>query len=226
MNDLGDAIGWPIHDREWLTKIVVMSLVTIIPIVGSIVVLGWMLAALDNLRQNRRQLPPIGFTYIGRGFPLFVVSLVYTLAVVVVAGIVVLISALIAASGGQDNTAAGVVAGIGFLLAVAIAVVGFLASLYISPALILETDRGGVAAGLNLGGVIRVARQRPEATLAAALSLLVAYLLGSLGGFVCGLGIYLTIAYGYAVAAAAVRRYELELAPPAPTQVPAPPAPH
>lgn len=226
MNDLGDAIGWPIRDKEWLTKVVLMSLITIIPVVGSIVLLGWMLASLDHLRENRRELPPVGFGYIGRGFPLFVVTLVYTLAVVVAAGVVVLIAALIASAGGQGNGATGALAAVGFLLAVAIGLVGVLALLYISPALILETDRGGLGAGLNLGRVIRLAQQRPEASLVAALSLVVAYFLGSLGGFVCGFGIYLTIAYGYAVAAAVICRYELELAPPAPPAVPATPVPH
>ncbi len=87
MNNLGDAIAWPTRDREWITKVIVIGLIYLIPIVGAIVLLGWMLASLGVL-------------------------------------------------------------------------------------------------------------------------------------------VFLTIAYGHAVAAAVIRRFELDLAPPAPTQVPAPPAPH
>ncbi len=52
--------------------------------------------------------------------------------------------------------------------------------------------------------------------LIAALSVLAACFLGSSGSLLFGAGICLTIAYGYAVAAGAVRRYELDLGPAAP----------
>lgn len=225
MNDLGDAIAWPMRDREWLTKIVVMSLITIIPIIGGIVLLGWMLAALDNLRAGRQELPPIGFEYIGRGFPLFVVTLAYTLAVAVAAGVIFALGVGAgAALGSASSAAAGAGASLGILLASAVAVAGFLGVVFLTPAMVVETERGGIGAGLNVARVIEVARRRPEASLAGALSLIVAYVLGSVGGFVCGLGVYLTIAYGYAVAAAVIRRYEIEIGSFGPAQVPAPPA--
>jgi Protein of unknown function (DUF4013) len=212
VNDLGDAISWPTKDPEWITKVVVMSLITIIPIIGSIVVLGWMLAALGNLRENRRVLPPIGFEYLGRGFGLFVVSLVYALAVCVVAGVVMAVGAIVAGTGGSNGGAAAL-GTLGLLGGGAIGVIGLLGLAYLAPAIILETDRGGIGAGLDVNRVIATAQLRPEASLIAALSLLVAYVIGSLGSFLCGVGVYLTVAYGYAAAAGVIRRYELDLAP-------------
>lgn len=217
MNDLGDAISWPARDAQWVTKIIVMSLITIIPVVGQMALLGWMLAAIDNLRASRRELPPIGFDHIGRGAALFLVQLVYALAVVVIAGVVFVGAAILAgATGGSGSAAAGAASALGFLLGGAIVIAGCLAVAYVSPAMILETDRGGIASGLNFSAVIGLAQRRPEASLIAALSLLVAYFLGSLGSLLCGVGLYLTIAYGYAVAAGVVRRYELDLGPAAP----------
>ena len=64
-----------------------MGLISLIPIVGQIVMLGWMLAALDNLRAGHQVLPPAGFSYIGRGVNLFVVYVVYGIALLGVFGI-------------------------------------------------------------------------------------------------------------------------------------------
>ena len=215
MNDLGDALSWPTRDPEWITKIVVMSLITIIPIVGSIVLVGWMLVCLDNVRDGRRVLPPIGFGYIGRGFPLFLVSLVYALAVGVAAAVVVVaFLALAAAAGGTSTGAGAALASLGVVAAAVIALAGVLGIAYLTPAIILETDRSGIGGGLDFNRVLALGREHPQATLLAALSLLIAYFIGSIGSFVCGVGVYLTIAYGYAAAAGVVRRYEIELAPP------------
>jgi len=84
VNGLSDSIAWPSRDPQWVSKILLTGLILLIPIVGQLVVFGWMLAALDNLRAGRPELPPAGFSYIGRGLPLFVVYLVYGLAIVVV----------------------------------------------------------------------------------------------------------------------------------------------
>ena len=49
--------------------------------------IGWMLATIDRLRAGEERLPPANFSYLGRGFELFVVFLVYGLGVLIVAAI-------------------------------------------------------------------------------------------------------------------------------------------
>ncbi|HEX6548189.1 MAG TPA: DUF4013 domain-containing protein [Candidatus Dormibacteraeota bacterium] len=211
MDDLVEAIKWPTYDPEWVKKIILMSLITIIPIVGALVLLGWMLTCLDYIRAGRNEMPPAGFGYIGRGLPLFVVGLVYGLALGVVWLALFIIGTVIAAAGGSNNSGLGAIGGLFFLLATAWLIVGLLAAALAAPAIILSTERSGIPGGLNVPGIIALIRQNIAAAVLAAVSFIVASVIGSIGGVVCALGVYLTIAYGYAMMARIIRGYEIQL---------------
>src|SRR2546428_11736262 len=88
MDRITDAFLWPFRDPGWPAKIGIIGLILLIPIVGSINGLGWMLAALDGLRAGGERLPPANLSYLGRGFRLFVVNFVYYFAIFVVAAAV------------------------------------------------------------------------------------------------------------------------------------------
>src|SRR2546430_2803690 len=85
MDRITDAFVWPFRDPEWPAKIGIIGLILLIPIVGSINGLGWMLAGLDRLRAREERLPPPNLSYLGRGFPLFLVNFLYYFAVLVLA---------------------------------------------------------------------------------------------------------------------------------------------
>lgn len=210
MNQFGDTIGWPTRDPGWIGKVIVMGLITLIPVVGSIAVLGWMLGALDNLRAGRQELPPAGFSQLGRGLNLFVVLLVYGLGIGVALGICFAAGAVLAAVGSQGS-APGALAGAGAALlglGWLVAILGVLGIYLLLPAIVLQTERGGIGAGLRVGEIVGIARRHGALTLTAGLMSLLAYVLGSLGTFVCFFGYFLTIAYGYAMMAGIVRVYE------------------
>ena len=212
MHQFGDTIGWPTRDPEWIRKVILMGLITLIPVVGAIAVLGWMLAALDNLRAGRQELPPAGFAQLGRGVNLFLVLLVYGLGLGAVLVFLFGAGAALAAVGSQGAGSAGLEAfgalflGLGWLGAIA----GQLLLFALLPAIILQTERGGIGAGLRIGEVAGLARRHAALTLTAGLMSLLAYVLGGLGAFICGIGYFLTIAYGYAMMAGVVRVYELQ----------------
>src|SRR3989442_3269188 len=88
MDRITDAFVWPVRDPEWPAKIGIIGLILLLPIVGSINGLGWMLAALDGLRAGEERLPPANLSYLGRGFRLFVVNFVYYSATLDVAAAV------------------------------------------------------------------------------------------------------------------------------------------
>src|SRR5258708_35404320 len=87
MDRIIDAFAWPLKDPDWLTKLLIVALTLLIPIVGAINGLGWMLACLERLRAGEERLAPANLRYIGRGFPLFVVNFVYILGVAGAAGL-------------------------------------------------------------------------------------------------------------------------------------------
>ncbi len=79
-HSLGDSFAWPFRDPQWFNKIVLMGLIGLIPFVGWLQLLGWMLSALDNLRHGLQVLPPADFRYATRGINLFAASLIWGLA--------------------------------------------------------------------------------------------------------------------------------------------------
>ena len=209
--EASEILGWPTRDPRWLGKVVVMSLITIIPIVGQMALYGWMLGALDNLRAGRDELPEAGFAYLGRGARLWVVLLVYALAVVLVAGSGSVAGAILASSAGRTGSMGA--ASLGTLLLLigwAAAVLGVIGFYLFLPQIILATDRGGIAGGLQVRAIVAEARARPQMWIVAGLMSIVAHVIGGLGSLLCIVGVFLTIAYGYAMLAAVVHSYETQ----------------
>jgi len=210
VNGLSDSIAWPSRDPQWVSKILLTGLILLIPIVGQLVVFGWMLAALDNLRAGRQELPPAGFSYIGRGIPLFVVYLVYTLAIVVVfAGLLAIGVVVTVADRGQ----AGPLGAFFILLSYGVVILASLGLYLLSPPIIVATERGGIGGGLNLPAVIGMVSADFNTALYVGLFALVAFLIGGIGAIACGIGQVFTLPYGYAVLAGVVHYYERAAGP-------------
>jgi hypothetical protein len=229
MNDWGETISWPTRDPGWMGKVVIMGLISLIPIIGQMCLFGWMLAALQNLREGRQELPPAGFDFLGRGVNLFLVWLVYVLAMLVVLAVFFGIGlGIVAVGSNSNNGAAGALGSLVILLGYAAMLIGALGLYFLLPAIVLQTERGGMGAGLNIGQVAALARSNGSVTLLAGLMTILAYIIGGLGGILCGVGVILTIAYGYAMLAGIVRVYEQQIGfgTPAPSsyQPPHPPA--
>ena len=205
MNELSDSVAWPSRDPEWVRKVLLTGLILIIPVVGWLVLLGWMLAALDNLRAGRPLLPEAGFSYLGRGLNLFVVLLLYGVALLVLFGVLFGAGVALTLSGSNAASLVGVVL---ILLSYAILLVAGLGLGLVTPAIVVATERGGVGGGLNVSGVVRLVRVDVEESLRAGLFALVASLIGSIGAVACLVGQFFTTPYGYAVLAGVVHHFE------------------
>src|SRR5881397_358886 len=131
MTSAGDGFSWPFQDPQWASKILVQGLITIIPIVGWIATAGWLVLTIDNYRAGRRELPPAGF-HLERGIPLFVVLLVYAIAISIP------ISLLYVAAGAGHN---GAISGLAGLINLALT----LLFAFLTPSIIVHTYRGGIS---------------------------------------------------------------------------------
>jgi hypothetical protein len=211
MDRITDAFAWPLRDPEWLTKLLIITLILLIPIVGAINGLGWMLASLDRLRAGEERLAPASLRYIGRGLPLFVVNLVYFLGVTLVAALIYVPAVIIATgqSQGQPNPALISLAVLLSLIAFSVATLGSLALDFAMPSIVLATDGDGIRGGLHVAEVLRACRANISNTLIAGLMLIAASFVGSLGIVACGVGILFTTAYALAMQAWIVRSFEV-----------------
>jgi hypothetical protein len=208
---IADAFVWPFRDRDGVRKVVVIGLILVIPVVGAINGLGWMLAALDRLRAGEETMPPANFGHLARGLGLFAVLVVYYLAAVVVAAVLYVPAVLILSSQSSGNPNAGLVtAGVGLsLVSYSFLTLMSLAIGFATPAIVLAYDRGGIAGGLSVKRVVRTAIASPVNTLIAGLMLIAAGIAGGLGIIVCFVGVFFTQAYQLAMQAWIIRSFEL-----------------
>jgi hypothetical protein len=208
---IADAFVWPSRDPQWLSKLLVVGLILIIPIVGPINGLGWMLGALDRLRAGDEKLPPANFDHLGRGFGLLVVFLVYYLVLGAVTSVIYIPALVILSAQGHDPSSPALVTlGVGLLLlAYSFMTLALLAVGFATPAIVLAFDADGIGGGLNVRRVIRAATASPANTLIAGLMLIAAGIVGGLGLIVCVVGVYFTQAYALAMQAWIIRSFEL-----------------
>jgi Protein of unknown function (DUF4013) len=211
MERITDAFVWPFRDPEWPVKIAIIGLLLLIPILGSINGLGWMLAALDRLRAGEERMPPANLSYLGRGLRLFVVNLVYYLGLLLLAALVYVPAVVILTNQGQGAAQAALVSvGLALLfLSFSVMSLGYLVLTFATPAIVLATSRGGIAGGLRVDAIVRVARRSLANTLIAGLMLIAAHFVASLGLMVCVVGVLFTNAYGLAMQAWIVRSFEM-----------------
>jgi hypothetical protein len=211
MERIADAFVWPSRDPEWLTKLLIIALTLLIPFVGAINGLGWMLATLDRLRAGEERLAPATLRYIGRGFRLFVVNVVYGLAIALVT-VVIYVPAVVVASNQSHGSADPAMVSLAILLSVlafSVATLGSLALNFAMPSIVLGTDRAGIIGGLNVSAVLGLARANVANTLIAGLMLIAAGFVGSLGLVACGIGVFFTTAYALAMQAWIIRSFEV-----------------
>jgi len=137
VNSPGDAFAFPFRSPGWLGTVVLQGLILIIPIIGQIALLGWMVITLDNLRDGRQELAPAGF-HLWRGIRLFGVQLVYGIVLSIIPGILEGIGSAMQRSNGSGVA----LISLGYLLNL-VALVLFA---FILPALILITYEQGFGA--------------------------------------------------------------------------------
>ncbi len=214
MPDIGEILGWPFKDRRWPSRLILTGLLWLavsLTVVGAPIAAvglnGWMLAALDNLRAGRTELPAPGFRNWGRGLRVFLVLLIYYLVLAALAGIPIGAGLLVGLRG-PNSIAAGLLAVFGQSLLL----LGSTALALLTPAIVALTERDGWSGGLNAANLWRTASARPSPTLVAGLIAVLALdIISPLGALACLLGVALTTPYAFAVLAAAVNAYERAL---------------
>jgi hypothetical protein len=157
---------WFTSTPDWFTRVVVTGLIGLIPIVGTINLLGWTLAATDMVRSGWKELPPAGFQHLERGVAPFVVGLVYGFALFFILGFLVLFTVLLATSGRAYAIAVAIV----FVVLIFLLLLAWwLISLYLYAAVLLASDRLGIAKAIDPRRLFALARANHDVSLHIAL---------------------------------------------------------
>jgi len=213
MNSVGDAFSYPFRDPGWVGKIVVQGLILIIPIVGWIATVGWLVLTYENLRAGRQELAPAGF-HLERGIGLFGVVVIYAIVLNIPAWI---LSGMGAAASNQNTYAGAPFNALGSLW-------GFLAQLFpyfLMPSLIVLTVRNGFTGGLDVQRVWALATGQMNNSIIGGLVIFVGGLIAVLGICACFIGIFFTITYSAAIQAGVAAWFDRMQAAPAAPATPA-----
>lgn len=200
--DLGRAFGFVTEDESWLSKILIGGVLIIIPLIGSFALLGYTFDVARNVAQNNpRPLPDwsdFGNKLI-KGLYGFVISLVYTLPLALVFGVLFAIIGVLAAAGGESEAAGGLAALLLVCLYVLMIPFGLVISALILAAYVRYIQTDSLGAALQFGEVWGMVRSAPGKWILLMLISLLCSLVASVGLIACGIGILFTGFYSQAV---------------------------
>jgi hypothetical protein len=212
MGNVANAFSLPFKSADWFPRLLLTGLITLIPVIGWINLVGWFLATLDNYRRGVAELPPAGFQYIGRGVTLFFVGLLWAIVIGIVLGVPL---ALLTIGSVHTFDPANPYATSGFNgnLTGGIQLVSLVEYIFL-PAVVINTERHGFAGGFNVGQIWAMVSANWKNTLIAAVLVYAAGFVGSLGIIACCVGILVTYPYAVAVNAGIIRYFEATFEPP------------
>jgi hypothetical protein len=198
--DFGLAFSFPFQDEKWIEKIVIAALLSIIPIIGWIAVLGWSIEVGRRVINGDQEVLPAWTDFGGLltlGFKGFVASLIFSIPLMLVWLPFGFISAIVGSADG--DAAAAIISFISFCF-ICLTFVYSIALLFFIPASfgrLAATD--GLGEALNVGKLWNLIQRAPSAYLLVLLGYIVAGFIASLGGILCFVGAFLTTAYALAV---------------------------
>lgn len=200
--DFGKAFSYVFDDADWVRKILLSALITLIPIIGEIYLLGWMLEITRRvIHHDPYPLPDVDFGgYLTTGFKMFVVGLVYALPIIIISGgLNIIIAALDYNNTGNEVGLA--VTMLSLCVGLFSFVYGILMSLMMYAAEGNVAAKGNIADGLRFGELFSLLKANPGAYVIVLLGSIVAGLVAGLGIIACGIGVLATSAYASAVIA-------------------------
>lgn len=193
------AFSYVFEDKNWLSKILIAGLISLIPIVGQFYLMGWMVEIVRRTKAGRTDiLPTTHFSYfLTLGLKLFVVCLIYSIPVIILSCILGLMNTHV------ENTDSSMITviftGIGclgsilsFVVQVAVALLGTYGTIKLA-----ETDQ--IKACLDFNDAFNTIKNNIGTFIIVELLSIVAGLIQTAGIILCFVGVILTAPYGIAV---------------------------
>jgi hypothetical protein len=205
--DIGKAFSFVFDDEQWVTSILIAGLISLllfIPLVNigvALLLLGYMLETARNVAMNSpRPLPQ--WSNFGEKFSLgfagFVISLVYSLPILVIVGLGSCVAVLLGSTAGSEEGVAAAIVGSMFCLIPLALVLGLLVAPLMLAAMARYLQTGSIGAALRFGEVIAMVRQDLGGWVVLWLLSILCGLVASLGSAVI-IGFIFTYPYSQAV---------------------------
>lgn len=198
--DFGLAFTYPFQDPDWAKKLGLTALVALIPILGQIFVLGWMLDITRRVYlQDATPLPNLDFgKQFVNGLKLLLVTLAYTLPVYLILAPLFIVAAT---ADNMDPDTANMLAGLASICCGGLALLyGIFVSFILPAAYGNMVVKDQLSAAFRLSEIIQLVRAAPGAYILAFLgTVLTGSIIAPLGFIACAIGVLFTYAYAMAV---------------------------
>ena len=196
--DFGKAFSFVFEDEDWIKKIVVGGLISLIPVIGAFLVLGWGVEVIKRVIRDDAEILPDWSDfggYLARGFLVFLVAFVYMLPVILLQ----VCSSLPFLYESADETLIT-------LFTIVTVCFGCLTTLYsiavylVLPAAIASyADTDDISSAFKLGEIFKMVRDNIGTYAMVFLGGIVAGMVASLGTIACVIGVLFTSVYSFAV---------------------------
>jgi hypothetical protein len=199
--DFGKAFSYVFEDEEWLKKIGLAGVITLIPIIGQFVIVGWGLEIVRRVIEDDPE-PLPDFTEFGdflvKGLLVFLVGFVFFLPVILVQGCNVAFIPLLERGDATVETAFGILTSCIVCLTVLYSIV---MAFFLPAAVGNYAAKGELSAAFKFRELFQLVKKNFGPYLLVVLGSWVAGLIASLGVIACVIGVLFTSAYSYAVTA-------------------------
>ena len=190
------ALTFIFDDERWFDKLIIPLLVSLIPIIGQLVMLGYILRTINNVHQNLVDpLPTFDFGEdLSRGFRYTLINLVYSLPAIVLALLILLPINMI-----DNNSNAGIgVFGIILMLLIACLILVYCLALFLIQPISMANFalKNTFASGFEFGNFFKRLGKDFKAWLLVYAGIILAGLIAPLGSIVFLIGVVITTTYG------------------------------
>lgn len=199
--DFAKPFSFVFEDQNWFKKLAIAGLITLIPIIGFIYLLGWGLEITRQLIFKEPVIiPETDFSkYLIRGIKAFVVGFVYSIPSILLQ-IPAQVSNFSTVSSGAYDDGSGAVAGGLYVVILCTSLLNLVYSLllmFVIPAAydLFLVNNEEISAGFRLGEIFALIKKVPVAFLLVLVGSIISGFVGGLGIIACIIGLLVTIPY-------------------------------
>lgn len=198
--DFGLAFSYVFQDKDWLRKVGIVALISLIPILGQLVLIGWSLNITKRvIDRHPEPLPEVDFGGdLGRGFSALVIGFVYSLPISLFTLVFGILDSIVASQSSSDAVMT-IIAILSLCFSLFAFIYGVAMAIVLPAAYGNFVAKGNLTAGFALGEVFGLVRANIGAYLIVLLGMFVAGLIAPLGTILCIIGVILTYAYSVTV---------------------------
>jgi hypothetical protein len=198
--DFSIPFSYPFKDPDWLKKIAIAGLISLIPIVGGLYLVGWGLEITRQIIKGEPVvIPDTDFgKFLPRGLKAWVVGIVYAIPSILLQ-IPTTITNIAAQTASNDDGSGAILGGLA-VVTICTSILNVIYSLFLAfvyPAVYANfvANNDEIGAGLRFGEIFALIRKAPMTYLLVLVGTLIACVISGLGLIACIIGVIFTLAY-------------------------------